>query len=88
VKVQSDGRRGLVLFFHLANDHESIWIIPEDEAPQRERKIGPSLKMMLIVVWNPHGFHLIDVLPKRSKFNAGHSTTHIISPLPEILTLY
>jgi hypothetical protein len=26
--------------------------------------------MMLTVIWNPHGFHLIDVRPKLSKFKA------------------
>jgi hypothetical protein len=43
---------------------------------------------MLTVVWSPHGFHLIDVLPKGSKFLAGHYISHIISPLPEILAPY
>jgi hypothetical protein len=44
--------------------------------------------MMLTIVWNPHGFHLIDVLPNGSKFNPGHHISHILSPLPEILALY
>jgi hypothetical protein len=43
--------------------------------------------MMLTVVWDPHGFHLIDVLPKGSKFNAGHYISHILSLLREILLL-
>jgi hypothetical protein len=43
--------------------------------------------MMLTVVWNRHGFHLIDVLPKGSKFNAGHYISHIISPFPKFLLL-
>jgi hypothetical protein len=78
----------IFLSFYLSTDHESIWLSAKDEAPQRERKIASSLKMMLMVVWNPHVFYLIDVLPKSSKFNAGHSITHVLSPLPEILTLY
>jgi transposase len=44
--------------------------------------------MMLTVVWNPHGFNLIDVLPKDSKFNAGHYARHIPSSLPEMLASY
>jgi hypothetical protein len=43
--------------------------------------------MMLTVVWNPHGFHLIDVLPKGGKFDAGHDISGILSPLPGILAL-
>jgi hypothetical protein len=42
---------------------------------------------MLTIVWNRHGFLLIDVFPKGSKFDARHSISHILSPLPEILAL-
>jgi hypothetical protein len=42
---------------------------------------------MLTVVWNPHEFHLIDVLPNGSKFNAGHYISRIPSSFPEILAL-
>jgi hypothetical protein len=44
-----------------------------------------SPKMILNGVWNLHGFHLIDVRRKGSKFNAGHYISHILSPWPEIL---
>jgi hypothetical protein len=61
---------------------------PEDETPQRERKTVSSSKMMLTIVWNLHGFHMIDVLPKGSKFNAGYYISHIRLPLLEIFALY
>jgi hypothetical protein len=41
--------------------------------------------MMLTLVWKPHGFHSIHVLPKGSKFNSGHDISHILSQLQEIL---
>jgi hypothetical protein len=44
--------------------------------------------MMLMVVWNPSGFHLIDVIRKDSKFEARHSISQIPSPLREILGPY
>jgi hypothetical protein len=44
--------------------------------------------MMLTVVWHSHGFHLIDMLPKGSKFDPGHYISRIVSPLPQILALY
>jgi hypothetical protein len=44
--------------------------------------------MMLAGVWNPDGFHLIDVRPKDSKFSAGHYISLILSPLPEIFAPY
>jgi hypothetical protein len=44
--------------------------------------------MILIVVWNRHGFPLIDILAKGSKFNAGHYIYRILSPISEILASY
>jgi hypothetical protein len=43
-------------WFYLSTDDESIWLSPEDEAPQRERKIASSPKMMLTIVWNHTDF--------------------------------
>jgi hypothetical protein len=40
---------------------------------------------VLTAVWNPYGFDLIDVLPKGRKFNGGHSISHILRLLPEIV---
>jgi histone-lysine N-methyltransferase SETMAR len=39
---------------------------------------------MLTVVWNPHGFHLVSVLPKGQKWTSQFYIDHI---LPEICTL-
>jgi hypothetical protein len=44
--------------------------------------------MMLTVVWNPQRFHMINVLPKDSKFNAGHYISRVLSPLPEVFAAY
>jgi histone-lysine N-methyltransferase SETMAR len=40
-----------------------------------------SEKVMLTIVWNPSGLHVIDVLPKGTKFNAGHNVSNVLSPL-------
>jgi hypothetical protein len=44
-----------------------------------------SPKMVLTVVWNSRGFHLTNVLPNDSEFNAGRYLSLILSPFPEIL---
>jgi hypothetical protein len=36
VEIHRDARRGLVLSFDLSTNHESVWLNPEDEAPQKE----------------------------------------------------
>jgi hypothetical protein len=36
---------------------------------------------MLMIVWNPRGFHLIKVLEKGRKFNARYYIAEILEPL-------
>jgi hypothetical protein len=38
---------------------------------------------MLTIVWNPRGFHLIEVLGKGRKFKAGYYTREILDPLSQ-----
>jgi hypothetical protein len=38
---------------------------------------------MFTIVWNPRGFHLVKVLEKGSKFNAGYSVAEILEPLSQ-----
>jgi hypothetical protein len=39
--------------------------------------------MMVTIVWNPQGFHLVDALPKGKKFNPNYYIDRILSPLLE-----
>jgi hypothetical protein len=43
-----------------------------------------SPKTMLTVAWNPHGFHLVSLLPKGQKWTSQYHIDHI---LPEICAL-
>jgi hypothetical protein len=36
---------------------------------------------MLTIVWNPGGFHLVNILPEGFKFNASYYVTQILDPL-------
>jgi histone-lysine N-methyltransferase SETMAR len=38
---------------------------------------------MLTIIWNPHGFHLINVLRKDCKFNASYCIAEILKPLSQ-----
>jgi hypothetical protein len=38
---------------------------------------------MLTIIWNPRGFHLIKVLEKGRKFNAGYYVAEILDPLSQ-----
>jgi hypothetical protein len=57
-------------WFYLNTDDELIWLRREEEIPERVRQMVQSQKVMLPIVWNLNGFHLIRVLPKGFKFNA------------------
>jgi hypothetical protein len=51
--------------------------------PERERQTVQSEKVMPAIVWNPNGVHLIKVLPKGFKFNAGQYVPQILEPLSD-----
>jgi hypothetical protein len=68
-------------WFQLHPDHELIWAHPDEEIPERERHIVQSQKVMLTIVRNPGGFHLVNILPKGFKFNESYYVTQILDPL-------
>jgi D-hexose-6-phosphate mutarotase len=70
-------------WFYLHADHELIWAQPDADIPKRERQTVESQKMMLTIVWNPGGFHVLNMLPKGLKFNASSYVTQILDPLSE-----
>jgi hypothetical protein len=67
--------------FCLNAKHELIWLQPDGEIPERERPTIQSEKVMLTIVWNLSGFHMINVLSKEFKFNAIFYVTQIFGRL-------
>jgi hypothetical protein len=55
---------------------------------RKKKPAGPKLhrimRIMLTMVWNPHGFHLVSLLPKGQKWTSQYYIDHI---LPEICAL-
>jgi hypothetical protein len=43
---------------YLFSEHDLMWIAPGEIVIDRERHIIQSPKFMLMVVWNPTGFHV------------------------------
>jgi hypothetical protein len=68
-------------WFYLHTGHELIWAQPDAEIPEQERHIVRYQKLMLTRVWNPGGFHLVNILPKGFKFKASYYVTQILDPL-------
>jgi histone-lysine N-methyltransferase SETMAR len=68
-------------WFYLNTDHELIWLQPDAEIPERERHTVQSEKVMLTVVWNPSGWHVVTILPKGATFDAAYYISDILTPL-------
>jgi hypothetical protein len=71
-------------WFYFSNQHEQIWLPDQEDSPTIQRQTIGSPKAMLAVVYNPHGFHLVSLLPKGQKWTSQYSIDYII---PEICAL-
>jgi len=65
-------------WFYFTTDYEAMWLSSSETPPDRERHMVTSPKLMLTIVWNPDGFHVINVLPKGQKFNASYYVENIL----------
>jgi hypothetical protein len=49
---------------------------------ERPPKIIKHSSLRFTIVWNPGGFHLVNILPKGFKFNASYYVTQILDLYP------
>jgi hypothetical protein len=59
-------------------DHDLMWMAPGEIVPDREWQSVQSPKLMLTIVWNPIGIHIVKSLPKGGKFSAQYYTNNIL----------
>jgi hypothetical protein len=70
-------------WLYLYTDHEQIWLCVEEQPPERPRHAIQGPKMM-IIAWNPLGFHLLGALPKSNIF---HAECYRVNSLTKLLPL-
>jgi hypothetical protein len=70
-------------WFYLSTDYEFVWLPRDEKFPKENGTQFNRKKFMLTIVWNPRGFHLIKVLEKGRKFNAGDYIAEILEPLSQ-----
>jgi histone-lysine N-methyltransferase SETMAR len=58
-----------------------IWLQSGEKVPERERHVIQSKKLMLTIVWNPNGFHLVNALSAGCTFNSSHYVTNILGSI-------
>jgi hypothetical protein len=68
-------------WFSLWTSRQIVSVQASQEPPESLRNMIGHRKMMVMIVWNPHGFHLIEALPKGHTFNAAYYVNIIPQPL-------
>jgi histone-lysine N-methyltransferase SETMAR len=63
--------------------YEIVWVQAGQQPPEGVKHMIGDRKMMVTIVWNPQGFHLVDALPKGQKFNANYYIDRILQPFLE-----
>ena len=86
LRSMNKGRRHLIVtldecWFYLHEDHSVQWLPPGEKPAVRERITVQTPKMMLTIVWNTEGFHVVEILPKGAKFNADYFCNSILRAL-------
>jgi hypothetical protein len=71
-------------WFYFSNQHEQIWLPDQEDPPTIQRQTISSPKTILTVVWNPHEFNVVSLLPKGQKWTSQYYADHI---LPETWAL-
>jgi hypothetical protein len=56
-------------WIYLFSEHDLMWTAPGEIVVDRERHTVQSRKFILMVVWNPIGFHVLKTVPAGRKFN-------------------
>jgi histone-lysine N-methyltransferase SETMAR len=68
-------------WFSFREDFERQWL-PGDEPPaDRVQSMVSSPRVMLTVVWNTEGFHIINVIPKGAMFGTDYYCEDILSEI-------
>jgi hypothetical protein len=52
------------LWLHIRTEHELVWLLPGEDVPEKEPRASQSGQTMLIIEWNPTGFHIVNLLSK------------------------
>jgi histone-lysine N-methyltransferase SETMAR len=65
-------------WIYLYCEHDLMWMAHREIVPDREWQTVQSPKLMLTIVWNPSGFHIVKALPKGGKFRAQYYTNNIL----------
>jgi putative flippase GtrA len=72
---------GYESWFYYEYVWDRTWTVGDENTPEGENTTIASAKTMLMVLWNPHGFHVVTMLPLGESFNASWFIDQNIVPL-------
>jgi hypothetical protein len=68
-------------WFYFSNHFDQIWLPHDELSPSFPTQTVASQKLMITVVWNPHGFHVIQSLSKGIKWTGRYYSDNILSQI-------
>jgi histone-lysine N-methyltransferase SETMAR len=72
-------------WFYLEYMPNGMWCLSGSSPAISVRHTIQSQKYMITIFWNPHGFHVVEMLPDGEKFTAEYMTSVILAKLVEAL---
>jgi hypothetical protein len=71
-------------WFDLSTDYALACPQKGEAPPETENHMIQAKKRIVITVWNPLGFHVVNALPKTQILNATYDIEHILQPIVRI----
>jgi hypothetical protein len=68
-------------WFYFSNHFDQIWLPYDEIPPSFPKQTIASQKSIITVVWNPHGFHVIQSLSKGVKWTGRYHSDNILSQI-------
>jgi transposase len=68
-------------WFFLSQLPSRMWSLTKETVETNVRRNFQCEKIMFTIMWNPHGFYVIDSLPPHTRMNSTYYTTNILQPL-------
>jgi hypothetical protein len=72
-------------WFYLSTNYKIILLRKDEPSPARKKHMIQAKEMIITIVCDPIGFHVIGILPKVQTFNAAYYTKHNLQQILEFV---
>jgi hypothetical protein len=71
-------------WFYFSNRFDWIWLPHDELPPSFPKQTIASQQLMITIVWNPRGFHVIQFLQKGIKWTSKYHSNTILSRIADL----